>query len=450
MSKSITILGAGISGTGAAMLAATKGYDVFVSDLGEISAITRSLFEDAGIKYEDGGHSEEEILNSDFIIKSPGIPFSAPIVEKAISANIPVIDELEFAGQFLDKPTILVTGTNGKTTTTLLIEHILRTCGIKAKAVGNVGNSLAQALLEDTNIEIYVIEASSFQLDGMSDFRSDVSVLLNITPDHLNVYPDMSAYANSKLRIKNLIKENGWFVYNADDKQISSSNGYKEALGVSLRDNKSEIFLAGELIQFNTPSGPASLTIDSVGLKGEHNLFNSMAAVGASLRFTKDMDKIEEALGSFNAAPHRLEWITKIKDIDFVNDSKATNLDATQYALDSFDSLIWIAGGIDKGNNYDQVQSIVDEKVRSLVCLGLDNSNLLDAFENTVNSITETSSMQDAVDAAWKKAVPSDVVLLSPACASFDLFKSYEDRGDQFREAVMNLKERIERRDENA
>ncbi len=439
MKEQITILGAGISGRGAALLASSKGYEVFVSEKGTIDEGARKLFEEKGISFEEGGHSQERILGSSIIVKSPGIPPDVEVIAEAVSKGIPVIDELEFAGKFLDKPCVLITGTNGKTTTTLLTAHLLNSCGIQARAVGNVGESLAEALIADT-AEMYVIEASSYQLDGMNEFQADVAVLLNITPDHLDRYGSMENYIASKTHIRDLLKDDGWVIYNLDDPNINMTGNQikpfsiRETTWAFMLDKK---FIVGELFRFDSAK---------FSLKGEHNLMNALASITTCLKFTDDLEGIERGLQNFRTAPHRLEWIEQINGVDFVNDSKATNVEAVKFALGSFENpLVWIAGGVDKGNDYQQIKSLVGDKVHSLVCMGIDNQKLMDSFREDVSNIADTNSMEEAVKSAWGYANPEDVVLLSPACASFDLFDNYIDRGEQFREEVLKLKENIER-----
>lgn len=447
MNKKVVILGAGESGTGAALLAHAKGYDVFVSDSGSIADNYKKELEAAAIRYEEGEHSTEEVLAAGLIVKSPGINPEIPLVVQALNNSIEVIDELEFAYRFTSSKIIAITGTNGKTTTTLLTYHLLKQMGYDVGLAGNVGKSLARQIIDEEK-DYYVVEISSFQLDGIVTFRPFISVLLNITPDHLDRYQySLQNYVNSKFRILMNQTERDHFIYSMDDPIIAdellkrrmfnplghgfSTDGTRSA-EMNFRKGKMyfhDFWVAAK----NTP------------LRGNHNIQNMLAAIQAVRLVGAEPEKIKEALTTFVNAPHRLEYVTTINDVKFYNDSKATNVDAVKYALDSFDeSLVWIAGGVDKGNDYNLIMDEVNAKVKALVCLGENNVRLRDAFHDKIISILETNTMQDAVRGAMKQAAANDVVLLSPACASFDLFKSYIDRGDQFRETVLALKEEFE------
>lgn len=439
-------MGAGESGKGAALLASARGYRVFVSDHKVIDAATKSLFVENGIGFEENGHTESTILSSTEVIKSPGIPEGVQVVQRLKDAGVPIIDELEFASRYTSAKLITVTGTNGKTTTTRLIEHLLTACGINALAVGNIGNSLAGSLALQGDRDVFVIEASSFQIDGFKEIRPDVSVILNITPDHLDRYGSMKAYAASKLRLADMTT--GAVVYFADDQMIANSLDSQQLKALKMKVSLSEKKgMNGWVFEnaINTIFGGQELQVsfEDMNIKGLHNMVNAMSAVLAVNFLGVDQNKIKEGITSFRGMPHRFEFVATINGVDYINDSKATNVDAVKYALDALDRpLVWIAGGIDKGNDYKGVMSLVNEKVKALICLGKDNVKLRDAFHEEILSILETTSMEDAVQKSSDLAQWNDVVLLSPACASFDLFQNYEDRGNQFKNAVMKLKEK--------
>lgn len=454
MLKRIVILGAGESGVGAALLAQAKGYDVFVSDASYIQVKHKALLEEKSIAYEEGQHTEALVLNANEVIKSPGIPDTAPIVQKLREQQVPVIGELEFAYRFTKARFIGITGTNGKTTTTLLAYHLLKEAGMKVGLAGNVGSSLAKQVIND-EYDYYVLEISSFQLDDMYDFKPMVAVVLNITPDHLDRYGnDMGQYASSKMRIAQHLDKGGYFIYFKDDALLSQYSQQvierTNVLPIALERNDEEgayISQEGKLV-FNLKSKGVEawdLSLSNSPLKGVHNAINTMAAIMAAFAVGAKPDIIEKALGTFRNAPHRMEEVGKINGIAFINDSKATNVDAVHYALGGFENpLVWIAGGIDKGNDYAPIKELVQEHVKAMVCLGKENNKLVVAFGDLVPIEEERASMQGAVERAFRLAVSGDVVLLSPACASFDLFSNYEDRGNQFREAVKNLSEKID------
>jgi len=441
MNHRVTILGAGESGTGAALLAKAKGYDVFVSDKGAITDDYKSQLIAADIDIEEGQHTEQLILNADLVIKSPGIPEAVDLIKKLRAEGVEIIDELEFASRFTDAKLIAITGTNGKTTTTLLTYHLLKNAGIKVGLAGNVGESLAKQVIKD-QCEYYVVEMSSFQIDGISTMRPEMVVLLNITPDHLDRYDyNFSNYSDSKFALAKQLGDSGSLIYYADDQEIQNQLGKTSlkasSLSISL-DGKATANAEGELMIF----GEDQILQSDTTLRGKHNLINTMSAVLVAKEMGLGMEVIKEGLKTFKNAPHRLEYVATIKDVDFYNDSKATNVEATKYALESFsEQMVWIAGGVDKGNNYEYVMEQVNAKVRALVCLGKDNEKLRETFHNDIVNILETDNVHDAVNSAMQYANAHDVVLLSPACASFDLFKNYEDRGDQFRAAVLMLKE---------
>jgi UDP-N-acetylmuramoylalanine--D-glutamate ligase len=448
MSGKIAILGAGESGTGAALLARAKGYDVFVSDAGNIAAKYRTELQKNSIPFEEGKHTESEILDASLIIKSPGIDPSIEIVRKAIEKNIEVIDELEFAYRFTSAKIIAITGTNGKTTTTLLTYHLMKEAGFDVGLAGNVGQSLARQLISGER-EYYVVEISSFQLDGTKMFRPYISMLLNITPDHMDRYQySLKNYVSSKLRVMKNQTAEDHFIYNSEDPILSKElleRGLFKPLGhgFSIDGSKaSEMYYRkGKMYFFGF-----WIAQKNTSLRGLHNAQNMMAAVEALRILGAKPEVIKEGLKTFKNAPHRLEYVATINDVQFYNDSKATNVDAVKYALESFDEqLVWIAGGVDKGNDYSLIMDEVNEKVKALICLGKNNVRLRDAFHDKIIDILETDTMRDAVNGAMNYARANDVVLLSPACASFDLFKNYEDRGNQFRETVLALKEDFEK-----
>ncbi len=443
--KKIVILGAGESGAGSAILALRKGFDVFVSDKGEVKQKYRELLNNNGIRWEEGKHSEEEILSADEIIKSPGIKEDAPVVIMLRQKGIPVISEIEFAGRYATGKKICVTGSNGKTTVTNLIYHILKKAGKNVAMTGNVGSSFAMAVAEGP-YDYYVIELSSFQLDGMYSFRADIAILMNITPDHLDRYNYiLQNYIDSKFRVTRNMTKSEFFIYWADDPIIHTelakreyqithlpfSADSKEGMTAYIENN--ELF-----VDYRTKTN--LMTIHDLALKGRHNIFNSMAAAIAAKVLTIRKDVIRESLADFQGVEHRLEPVITVCGINFINDSKGTNVNSTWYALECMETdVVWIAGGIDKGNDYSELFSIVKQKVMAIVCLGKDNRKIIEAFKDKVPTIVETASMEEAVRSAYYLAKKGQTVLLSPACASFDLFNNYEDRGRQFKQAVRNL-----------
>jgi len=447
--KRITILGAGESGTGAALLAKVKGYNVFVSDNGFIKAEYKDQLTSQNITFEENGHSIDKILESSLVIKSPGIPDTIDLIKNIESKGIEIIDEIEFASQFTEAKVLAVTGTNGKTTTALLAHHILAESGYNVGLAGNVGHSFSK-LVKEANHDFYVIEISSFQLDRIKDFKPHVSILLNITPDHLDRYENMEAYAASKLRIIKNQTTDDHFIACIDNDLIAQTIGSKEIIPqlktISLSSDSCSGFLKNGVMHFD------GFVIDQkdTSLLGPHNAVNMMSAVLGVKALGVKEGQIRKALKSFKNAAHRLEYVTDINDVAFVNDSKATNIDSVKYALESFsEPLVWIAGGIDKGNDYDLIMESVNKKVKALVCLGKDNEKLREAFHEHIIHLLETNTMEKAVRSALEYAEANDVVLLSPACASFDLFKNYEDRGDQFKACVMALKKEFENKSIN-
>lgn len=443
--KTISILGAGESGTGAAILAKKQGWMVFVSDKGKIAETYQAELLAHGIEFEVGKHSDERLLEASVMIKSPGIPDNAPLVVEAHKRGIAVISEIEFASYHTNAKIIAITGTNGKTTTTLLTYHILKKAGLHVGLAGNVGKSFARQVAQN-NFEYFVLELSSFQLDGMFRFKADVAVVLNITPDHLDRYDyQLGKYVASKLRILQNMESNDVFIYCADDpitkEALSKRKIAARAIPFSLHVQDSEsAFVTNEIIHFNIQNDPFTMSIFELALQGKHNQYNSMAAGIAARVFEIRKDVVRESLMDFENIEHRLEFVAKVHGIEFINDSKATNVNSTWYALESMTApVVWIVGGVDKGNDYDMLKDLVRTRVKAIVCLGKANDKIHQAFDGVVSQIVETSSATDAVKAAYSLGKKGDTVLLSPACASFDLFENYEDRGRQFKTAVREL-----------
>jgi UDP-N-acetylmuramoylalanine--D-glutamate ligase len=445
MNKRIVILGAGESGAGSAVLAAAKGFEVFVSDSGGIKEKYRELLANHNIAFEENGHTESLILNADEVIKSPGIPEKAPLIVALHERGIPVISEIEFAARYTDAVKICITGSNGKTTTTNLLYHLLKKAGMKVAMCGNVGSSFALAVYEG-GYDYYVIELSSFQLDNMYDFRAEIAILTNITPDHLDRYGYvMQNYVDAKFRIARNQTPDDYLIYCADD-QIIAAELPKLTTGVKLlpfsldRSEGMTAYIEEDSITIDHNEKTRLMTMHDLALKGRHNAYNSMAAAiaGKVLNIRKDI--IRESLSDFQGVEHRLEPVFTVCGINFVNDSKATNVNSTWYALECMPTgIVWIAGGIDKGNDYSELLQLVRQKVKAIVCLGKDNKKIINSFTDVVPTIVETGSMEEAVRSAYYLARKDDTVLLSPACASFDLFNNYEDRGRQFKQAVRNL-----------
>jgi UDP-N-acetylmuramoylalanine--D-glutamate ligase len=442
--KRIVILGAGESGAGAAVLAKMKGFDVFVSDTSSIKDKYKKQLEDYDIQWEDGHHTEELILNADEIVKSPGIPENAPMIKKVRAKGIPIISEIEFAGRYTDAKMICITGSNGKTTTTSLIFHILKNAGYDVGLAGNIGKSLALQVATE-HFDYYVIELSSFQLDNMYKFKANIAILLNITPDHLDRYDfKMQNYVDAKMRITQNQTEDDAFIFWNDDpivkaemqkydlkSQLYPFSSLKESDAIAYADD--DKFVIEEPVPFN-------MELDELALTGKHNLYNSLAAGIAANIAGVSSEKLRESLSNFAGVEHRLEKVCRVHGIDFVNDSKATNVNACWYALESMKQpTVLILGGIDKGNDYSEIFSLVKEKCVGLVFLGVDNKKLHDNFDSFGLPIVDVTSMKDCVDACYKMAHDGDCVLLSPCCASFDLFKNMEDRGEQFKKYVREL-----------
>lgn len=442
--RRIAVLGAGESGVGAALLAKTKGYRVFVSDSGKINKDTQNVLSNNKIEWEQGKHSSSLILNADEIVKSPGIPENIALLVDARQKGIPVISEIEFAYRFTKAKIIAITGSNGKTTTTMLTYHILKNAGMDVMMAGNMGKSMARLLI-DHDPKILVLELSSFQLDGMVAFKPDIAILLNITPDHLDRYDyNFQHYIDSKMKLIKNQDANDVLIYNADDEVIGeafkklNTHSIKYPFSLNKKIDKGA-YTKNETVIINIKQ-EITMSLHEIALKGKHNTYNTMASGIASNLVNVRKENIRESLSDFKNIPHRLESAGKVNGIEFINDSKATNINSTWYALDTLKGpLIWIVGGIDKGNNYGMIERMVAEKVKAIVCLGKDNQKIIDAFVDIVEPIEIASTAQEAVMKAYYLSRPGDSVLLSPACASFDLFESYEDRGDQFKKAVKSI-----------
>ena len=443
MEKRIVVLGAGESGCGAAVLAKKLGFGIFVSDYGCIARKYKEMLDKHNIEWEEKRHTEELILSAGEIIKSPGIPDEAPIIVKIKEAGIPIISEIEFAGRYTRAKMVCITGSNGKTTTTSLIYHIFREAGLNVGLAGNIGNSLALQVAEGDK-DYYIVELSSFQLDNMYEFRANVAVLMNITPDHLDRYGyNMQNYVDAKFRILQNQKPEDAFVYWNDDpiiqKELPKYKHGKLYPFAEEKQNGAAAYTEKEMIVFTEPV-PFNMELEELSLTGKHNLYNSMAAgISANVAGIRK-ETIREALKSFTGVEHRLEKVAKVNGVEYINDSKATNVNSCWYALQSMKTkTILILGGKDKGNDYSEIEGVVKEKCSGLIFLGADNSKLLDFFGKAGIPIADTHSMQECVEAAYRMAKSGETVLLSPCCASFDLFKSYEDRGRQFKECVCKL-----------
>ena len=443
--KKIAILGAAESGVGAAVLALKKGYEVFVSDMGKIKERYKDMLNNYGIEWEEGQHSPDKILDAEEIVKSPGIPDTAPIIVQATQKNIRIINEIEFAGRYTDAKMICITGSNGKTTTTSLIYHILKNANYNVGLAGNIGRSLALQIAEGCTYEYYVIELSSFQLDNMYDFHANIAVLLNITPDHLDRYDnDMEKYAESKMRITQNQEDSDAFIYWADDpiiqKELKKHGIKAQHCPFSIVSKKGMIgYIEQGQYTLETPM-PFNMEQESLSLHGKHNMYNSLAAGIASRLAGVSDQKLKESLSDFEGVEHRLEKVATVGGVHYINDSKATNVDACWYALESMTTpTILILGGKDKGNDYESIKDLVKQKCTALVFLGADNTKLHNSFGSMGLPIYDTHSMKECIEACTKVARPGDTVLLSPCCASFDLFKNMEDRGEQFKTLVRNL-----------
>lgn len=445
-SKRIVILGGGESGVGTAILAKKEGFDVFLSDNGKLKDNYRDELEKHNIAFEEGGHTEEKILNADEIIKSPGIPDTTPLMQKVISKGIKVVSEIEFAGRYTNAKMICITGSNGKTTTTNLIYHILRSAGLNVALGGNVGVSFARQVATG-NYDYFVLELSSFQLEGVYDFKADIALLLNITPDHIDRYDHkMQNYVDAKMRIIRNQKIGDAFIYWMDDpivtKEIEKLKPEANLYPFTSNSNKNaSAYKEGNKMFVKTKDRVFDMELELLALRGMHNLYNSMASgIVAKLLDISD-ENLRQALSDFKGIPHRLEEVASVRGIQFINDSKATNVNSCWYALQSVPrgKIVLILGGQDKGNDYTEIEQLVKDKVRALVFLGKDNSILHNFFDGKVANIADTNNMEDAVNIAYQLAEKGDTVLLSPCCASFDLFLNYNDRGDQFKKYVREL-----------
>ncbi|WP_291064633.1 MULTISPECIES: UDP-N-acetylmuramoyl-L-alanine--D-glutamate ligase [unclassified Empedobacter] len=443
--KRFVVLGGGESGVGTAILAKKENFDVFLSDMGQIKDKYKQLLEEHGIAYEEGQHTEELILNADEVMKSPGIPKKSALIQKLEAKGISIISEIEFASRYTDAKIIAITGSNGKTTTTSLMFHILKQAGLNVGLGGNIGKSFAKSVAED-NFDYYVLEVSSFQLDDIKiDFKPYVAILLNITPDHLDQYNyQFDLYAKAKFRITENQDENDYFIYNLDDpktmEMIDQIDIRAHRKPFTMMDATNEAYANNELFRVNDSNGDFTMLVNDLGLIGKHNVSNSLAAAVAAKIIDINNEELKKSLSDFKSVEHRLEPVLTIGGIDFINDSKATNVNATYFALESMTKpVVWIVGGTDKGNDYNEVLPFVKKKVKAIVCLGVDNAKIVDFFSPYIDTIVETNTMKDCVEQSYKLATKGETVLLSPACASFDLFKGYEDRGDQFKENVRKL-----------
>ena len=443
--KRIVILGGGESGAGAAVLAKKQGFDVFLSDLSEIKAEYKALLDSYEITWEEKQHTEELILNADEIIKSPGIPDKAPLIKKLHSIGTPVISEIEFAGRFTDAKMICITGSNGKTTTTMLVYHILKNAGLNVGLAGNVGQSLALQVATE-NYSYYVVELSSFQLDGMTGFKADIAILLNITPDHLDRYEyKFQNYVDSKFRITQNQTADDAFIFWDNDPVIKAELAKRNIQSAMYpfaieRTEKTKAFIENDELIIQTLKSLFTMPTTELALQGMHNTYNSMAAGLAASIVNVRKESIRQSLQDFQGVEHRLEYVATVKNIRFINDSKATNVNSCWYALQSMKTpVVLILGGTDKGNDYSEIEELVKGKVKGLIFMGLDNAPLHKYFDGKVPNIVDVPSMEDAVNEAYKMAGEGETVLLSPCCASFDLFKNYEDRGKQFKNCVRNL-----------
>ncbi len=441
----LVILGGGESGVGTAILGKKYGYDVFVSDFGKIKENYKEVLTGNGLQWEDEKHTEELILNADVVMKSPGIPDNVAIIKKLVTKHIPVISEIEFASQFTNALTIGITGSNGKTTTTMLTYHLLKQGGLNVGLGGNVGKSFAWQVAEE-NYDVFVLELSSFQLDGIINYKPHIAIITNISPDHLDRYEyNYQNYINSKFRItRNQTKED-YLIYDSDDEAINKwlQNNKVKAQLIPFSISKvveKGAFLNNNIMEININEEEFLMETTQIALEGKHNMKNAMAATSVAQLMKIRKQTIRESLSNFQGVEHRLEKVLKIQNVQYINDSKATNVNATFFALDSMTTpTVWILGGVDKGNDYTELMALVHEKVKAIICLGVDNKKIIDAFVNVVDMMVEVDNMHDAVNTARHIAEKGDSVLLSPACASFDLFQNYEDRGNQFKREVRNL-----------
>lgn len=443
--KKLVVLGGGESGVGTAILGKKIGYQVFVSDFGTIQDKYKAELNEHAIAWEEKQHTESEILNADLVMKSPGIPDKAPIVQKIIASNIPIVSEIEIASQQSDAFVIGITGSNGKTTTTLLTHYIVEQAGIEAGLAGNIGMSYAQQVAE-TNKKNYVLELSSFQLDGIVNFAPNIAVLTNLSPDHLDRYHyNYDEYIAAKFRITENQTDKDYFIYDADDVEIQRwlNNHTTKAIKIPFSLTKKldqGAFIDNNQMVVAINQKRFTMNMDDLSLKGKHNLKNAMAASTVAKLLDIQDESLRSSLSNFKGVEHRLEKVLKIQNVQYINDSKATNVNAVFFALDSMTApTVWIVGGVDKGNDYLELMPLVREKVKAIVCLGVDNAKIIETFKNVIDVIVETTDINECVKLAHSLAEPGDTVLLSPACASFDLFTSYEDRGTKFKEAVHKL-----------
>ena len=442
----LVVLGGGESGVGTAILGKQKGYEVFVSDFGKIKETYKEVLTSYGIVWEDEQHTEAQILNADVVMKSPGIPDKAPIVQKLIGKGVSVISEIEFAAPFTDAVTVGITGSNGKTTTTLLTYHVLKQGGLNVGLAGNIGKSFAWQVAENKH-DVYVLELSSFQLDGIINYKPHIAILTNISPDHLDRYNyDYSLYIASKFRITKNQTTADYLIYDQEDEAIQNwlqqnkINARQVPFSLLVKTEQDGAYLEKDNLYSTINNDLFTMPINELALEGKHNIKNAMAATAVAQLLKIRKQTIRESLTNFQGAEHRLEKVLKIQGVQYINDSKATNVNSVFYALDSMTTpTVWIVGGVDKGNDYDELMPLVREKVKAIVCLGVDNSKISNAFNNVVDIMVETTSMAEAVQIAKRLAEKGDSVLLSPACASFDLFENYEDRGNQFKQAIYNL-----------
>ncbi len=441
----LVVLGGGESGVGTALLGKKKGYDVFVSDFGKIKNNYKEILALNRLEWEEEKHTEDLILNADVVMKSPGIPDKSPIVKQLKKKGIPIISEIEFAYQFTDKETIGITGSNGKTTTTMLTHYLIKQGGLNVGLAGNVGKSFAWQVAEGKH-EGYVLELSSFQLDGIVKYRPHIAVITNISPDHLDRYDyKYELYIEAKFRITMNQTKDDYLIYDADDEAIAEWLDKNKVKAKKIPFSLTKVLKEGVYVQDNKIISTINkeeftMPINELSLEGKHNIKNAMAATAVAQLMRIRKDTIRESLSNFQGVEHRLEKVLKIQNVQYINDSKATNTNATFFALDSMTTpTVWIVGGVDKGNDYDELMQLVREKVKAIICLGVDNQKIMNAFSNVVDVMVETTSMTEAVKIAQRLAEKGDTVLLSPACASFDLFENYEERGKQFKAAVQNL-----------
>ncbi len=441
----LVILGGGESGVGTAILGKKKGFEIFLSDAGRIKEEYKDVLIHLGIDWEEGRHSEEEVLKADLVMKSPGIPDTVPLVQQLLNKGTPVISEIEFAARYTDAFIIGITGSNGKTTTTMLTHHILKNGGLHVGMAGNIGDSFAKMVAEK-DYQFYVLEISSFHLDGIREFRPDIAIITNITPDHLDRYDyKFENYIASKFRIAMNQSASDSFLYDLDDPVVTGwlkehpvqPQTYPFTLE---RQVEQGACIKEQNILIKTPNNTIEMRTDALALSGKHNLKNTMAAATVAKLVGIRKEAIRDSIENFHGAPHRLEKVLKIHHVQYINDSKATNVNATYFALESMNTpTVWLVGGVDKGNDYKPLLPLVREKVKAIICIGMDNTKIKETFGNVVDLLVETYAMSEAVKVAYKIAERGDSVLLSPACASFDLFENYEDRGNQFKEAIKNL-----------